>query len=908
MKKQILLVLFFSFTYLGLNAQCNIPVPPAFTCEDAPIICDLDWYCSTSSISNAIDQPSTFCGMVSNNNWIGFIAGTTNIAIDIIVENCQGTQNGTGIQAQVFSQCGEPWAAVSNCLYEITPFSSETLIMNGLEIGKTYYLMTDGFANDICDYTLEVSAGNTIAPIPDPAGLIIGDPEYCSGATITYCVPPSFGAEFYEWMVTGGGVIVGPNDGECIDIDFGGAPAGATIIISVTPSNGCGVGVSSFFDVVQGPSPTSPDVDFTICLGESVTYGNTTYNATGSYLNTDIVNAQGCVIETIVNVIAILQQGQVTNLSEVICEDGTSSTGETTTGIYTYSFSSSNGCDSLVFLELLVLNPTSGILPVTGSINNPGDVVELQAVVNNIDPSISYIWTGPCVEPNTGDGTTIEVSCGGIYELQLSQTVDGITCLSPIYSVTVTDNIGGGNCPSDISGFTTLGEFGNSKYYLSNDDLNPLPAQILVESFGGHIATISSQAENDFLQQNISEMVYIGLNDYDQEGELVWGNGEMLTYDNIDPCSFCNENGEDQDFVIIAPWNGSWSFSNVYNQRKVIMEIPCGTNPTTEITLNCPTDLNFVLTNGATTFEVDYDSPTANTTCPGGDVTIVKTIGPDPGDFLNEGMYTIGFEATDTCGNIESCSFTITVEPEVIIGNCPDDIAGFTTLGEFGTSKYYLSDDISRPTDAQAEAEMYGGYLVSIGSQDENDFIQQNISEMVYIGLNDVEVEGNLEWFNNESFVYDNLDPCDVCNENSDEQDFVIIAPWNGAWSFSNFYNNRKYVMEIPCSQTLTNPNIGNTFAAQILNEITKPKLESLVPNPASDFVFVKINSPQEVNVEMMVYDARGALVKTESINLYEGINSNRVDIADFANGIYTIFISGAEMKFATERFVKVGE
>ena len=908
MKKQMLLVLLLSLSYLGLNAQCNIPAPPAFTCEDAPVLCDLDWYCSTSTTVNAIDQPSTFCGMVSNNNWIGFIAGTTNIAIDIIVGNCQGTQNGIGIQAQVYSQCGEPWAAVSNCLYEITPLSVETLILNGLEIGKTYYLMTDGFANDICDYSLQISAGNTIAPVPDPAAPIIGDIEYCPGATLTYCIPPTFGASSYEWFVSGGGVIVGADDGECIDIDFGGASLGETIFMSVTPFNGCEVGQSAALDVVQGSSPTSPDVDLTICVGESAIYGNTVYTDAGSYVNTDIINAQGCVVETIVNVIVIFQQGQVTNLTEVICQGGTSSTGETTTGIYTYNFISSNGCDSLVFLELFVLNPTSGIFPVTDVINNPGDVVTLEAVVTSPLPSITYIWSGPCVDPNAVNDLSIEVNCGGVYELQLSQTVDGVTCLSPIYSVTVMDNTGGGNCPDDISGFTTLGEFGNSKYYLSNDDLNPLPAQILVESFGGHIATINSQDENDFLQQNISEMVYIGLNDYDQEGELVWGNGEPLTYDNIDPCGFCNENSDDQDFVIIAPWNGSWSFSNVYNQRKVIMEIPCGVSPTTELTISCPTDLSFVLTNGATTFEIDFDYPTASTTCPGGDITIVKNIGPDPGDFLDEGIYTIGFEATDTCGNVESCSFLITIEPEIIIGNCPDDIAGFITLGEFGNSKYYLSENISRPLDAQAEAESLGGYMVSIGSQDENDFIQQNIPEMVHIGLNDYDVEGNLEWFNGEPLVYNNVNPCGFCNENSDDQDFVIIAPWDGAWSFSNFYNNRKYVMEIPCSQTLTNPNIGNLFASQISNEISKPKLEKLVPNPASDFIFVKINTSKEANIEMVIFDARGALVKTKRMSLYKGLNSSRVDVSELANGFYTIYVPQAEEKFATQRFVKVGE
>ena len=52
----------------------------------------------------------------------------------------------------------------------------------------------------------------------------------------------------------------------------------------------------------------------------------------------------------------------------------------------------------------------------------------------------------------------------------------------------------------------------------------------------------------------------------------------------------------------------------------------------------------------------------------------------------------------------------------------------------------------------------------------------------------------------------------------------------------SNFYNQRKYVVEIPCSQTLTDPIIGNSFAAQIPDEKGKPTAE-MKPN---DFTLYK--------------------------------------------------------------------
>ena len=74
-------------------------------------------------------------------------------------------------------------------------------------------------------------------------------------------------------------------------------------------------------------------------------------------------------------------------------------------------------------------------------------------------------------------------------------------------------------------------------------------------------------------------MVYIGLNDVDVEGNLVWGNGEDFSFNNINPCSFCNENSEELDYVIMAPWDGSWSFSSQWNARKYIVEIPCNAAP-----------------------------------------------------------------------------------------------------------------------------------------------------------------------------------------------------------------------------------------------------------------------------------------------------------------------------------------
>lgn len=118
----------------------------------------------------------------------------------------------------------------------------------------------------------------------------------------------------------------------------------------------------------------------------------------------------------------------------------------------------------------------------------------------------------------------------------------------------------------------------------------------------------------------------------------------------------------------------------------------------------------------------------------------------------------------------------------------------------------------------------------------------------------------------------------------------------------------REYIVEIPCSSTLNNPNNNFSLVVPLTEEDRKPTLERLVPNPAMDFIFVEINSFQEQEVELMIFDARGLLVKTQSTNLLNGINATMIDIAELPAGFYSIYVPQAKTKFATKRFVKVRE
>ena len=471
------------------------------------------------------------------------------------------------------------------------------------------------------------------------------------------------------------------------------------------------------------------------------------------------------------------------------------------------------------------------------------------------------------------------------------------------------------NCNENITGYTYLGEYDNSKYFISNISAQWQTAQANALANNGYLASINSQEENDFILSNITEIAFIGWNDATSEGTFEWASGEAVTFNN-----FTDTNSPNNDYGKMNFWNGGWGVDNQFVSRKYIVEIPCD-GMGVGIQVNCnlnidPAELTVEGTNDPSGNVVNWTAPTATTDCPGGIVSIEQVNGLPSGSFffpwVESPTYLIIYEITDACGNIEtcsneiyvegvlteiqcpaditvevtsidgaivnynpptviqgtcsatnpsiinpnyvsgslfpigtttvfymittsivgscngaeSCSFNITVTDENSGAGCPNDITGFTTLGEFGDSKYYISNAVSRPVDAQAVAEANGGYLVSINSQAENDFIQQGTDGLTYIGLNDQNTEGDLEWFNSEPLTYNNVAPCGFCNENSEDQDFGVIQPWDGGWSFSNFWNQRKFIMEIPCSgggtdePDLTVSNLSNLANSGNVGEV----------------------------------------------------------------------------------------
>ncbi len=168
----------------------------------------------------------------------------------------------------------------------------------------------------------------------------------------------------------------------------------------------------------------------------------------------------------------------------------------------------------------------------------------------------------------------------------------------------------------------------------------------------------------------------------------------------------------------------------------------------------------------------------ANDICPGGD------------DNLD----------TDNDGTPDFCDPTPTGNGGGNNSPCPTSLSGYSFMGTHNGHNYFKSTSSKTFPEAQADAVANGGYVVTISDDAENEFIKTNISDLMFIGLNDAAIEGNLTWVNGDPLGYNNINVCSFCAPNNASNDYVVMTFWDGLWSFSNEWSSRNYVIELDCN------------------------------------------------------------------------------------------------------------
>lgn len=151
---------------------CSGNPPASDIFRQAPLICNLNGYCGTTSTYYGEDTPYNlvgggdcssgpddfiFGGTIENNSWLSFIADATSASFNFTISNCG---SGSGLQLGIFGFDGINFSLKSPCgTTDGSQTGSTTLSASGLTIGETYYIMIDGAAGSTCDYIVSANSG-----------------------------------------------------------------------------------------------------------------------------------------------------------------------------------------------------------------------------------------------------------------------------------------------------------------------------------------------------------------------------------------------------------------------------------------------------------------------------------------------------------------------------------------------------------------------------------------------------------------------------------------------------------------------------------------------------------------------------------------------------------------------------
>lgn len=351
--------------YFGFGSSSGdfglcVTSPTNDNCTNALYICDINGYSSSTSAAYTPDRPCNMHGNnetsagvnlvdgtnsggifgaggawgsgapffdvnIENNSWIEFTAGATTAVLSVSVYDCWvGGYPSGGIQMQIFSgtNCCS-FVPVSNFEENSTGF---TITANGLTIGQNYYLMIDGYAGDICSYTINANSGVLFPNITTTANPI------CTGTPVTLTAPS--GATGYTWY-PGGQTTQSITE----------SPSSTTTYTCIVDGV-CGYKqtLTETITVNQLPNVTSASSG-TICSGDNVNY-NIVSDLASTYVWSAASNT---------NVTGESTSAQTTStINDVLTNAGTS----VQTVNYAITPTSSNGCVGPTVPYPVTVNPS----------------------------------------------------------------------------------------------------------------------------------------------------------------------------------------------------------------------------------------------------------------------------------------------------------------------------------------------------------------------------------------------------------------------------------------------------------------------------------------------------------------------------------------------------------------------
>lgn len=421
-----LLRLFFLFACLRATAfaqpaPCATPsATPAESCGGACITCFISGI-GGSTAGFGADGASGFCGSIENDQWFAFIASSSFSTFTLTYSNCA---NNKGIEMGIYSDCSSP----IDCSFNTGASGIVQLVNVPLSIGEVYYLVIDGKDGDICNFSVSVTPSPD-PPFLGPTGPIEGPSKSCPGVTANYTVTAAAGAEYYNWTIpldatlngiSGPGPIkLSRTQGTSVSVKFGAAGGN----VSVYPSNACRNGTTKTKSVAVAALPPTI-LNATVCASDfpyQLPWGDVA-RGPGLY-STTYASVVGCDSVFILN----LKQTPVVTLALgafFVCEgESISICNQSFSDPGSYSVSCRTGaCDTTFVFS--VARPPAVILG-GGSLNCFNNAVLLGSG-NAVGTKVWRNEAGQVIA-NTD---TVTVTQAGKYTLEVTQTVNGKTCIS----------------------------------------------------------------------------------------------------------------------------------------------------------------------------------------------------------------------------------------------------------------------------------------------------------------------------------------------------------------------------------------------------------------------------------------------------------------------------------------------
>ena len=124
--------------------------------------------------------------------------------------------------------------------------------------------------------------------------------------------------------------------------------------------------------------------------------------------------------------------------------------------------------------------------------------------------------------------------------------------------------------PPAWEGYTFIGSLNENFYYVSHRQVDWNTAYREAQKLGGHLVTITSEFENEFLNKRIAFQTWMGLTDREEEGIFTWVTGEPLDYENwrfTEP----NDAGGIEDVVEFTA-EGTWNDNSDFRLFRYIVE------------------------------------------------------------------------------------------------------------------------------------------------------------------------------------------------------------------------------------------------------------------------------------------------------------------------------------------------